>query len=140
MTDPLEPAPPTPTPGAPTLRAEIKFVVVISVVMMFLIGIDIWNSLGRGMERQPPIFSVLAGLMNAFANAMWITMDRKRRGHEVGGWRFGAIFFGPAALCLYIILEYKDRALFYVPILVAVYLVTWVFPVVAAILLHRAWA
>jgi hypothetical protein len=138
MTDPQEPAPPTPTPDRPTLRAEIKFVIVISVVMMVLIGIDCWNALGRGMERHPPLLSLLAALVNAFANAMWITMDRKRRGREVGWRRFAAVFFGPPALAVYILLEYRQRALIYRPLLAGVYLGTWCFPVIGVFLLRRA--
>jgi hypothetical protein len=44
-----------------------------------------------------------------------------------------------AALCLYIILEYKEGALFDLPILVAVDLTDLVFPTVAVLLFRKAW-
>jgi len=140
MTDPPIGAPPSPVSRAATVRGEIQFVLAVSAISMILIGIDCWSALDTGRDRAAPIFGLLSGLLDMFAAGMWVTMDRRRRGLEVGYWRFGAVFFGPVALCLYIILEYQSRALIYVPLLVAVYLATWSLPVVAVVLLRHAGA
>jgi len=74
-----------------------------------------------------------------FGNALWITMDRRRRGFEVGSWRFATIFLGPAVICVYIILEYKERSLFLLPLVVLTYAVAFVSPAFAVALLRQAW-
>ena len=66
-------------------------------------------------------------------------MDRKRQGLEVGAWRFWALFFGPAIICLHIVLRYKGRALYLLPIVVAVYLAIGLLPYVAVLALQRFW-
>jgi hypothetical protein len=67
-------------------------------------------------------------------------MDRERRGLETGPWRVLALIFGPAVLWVYILLEYKERALLYIPLLLLIYALTWVAPPMAAVYLHRIWS
>ncbi|HZE99195.1 MAG TPA: hypothetical protein VE981_19480 [Planctomycetota bacterium] len=138
MTEPEVP----PATRIPTVREEGITVLVVSLLMMACIGTESWQMLGRvaaGRPQSPPMFIFLAALIHAYGNATWITLDRKRRGREVGFWRFAALFLGPAALVVYILLEYRAMALFYPPILVAVDGATWYVPSLAVVLLRRAW-
>jgi len=75
----------------------------------------------------------------AFGNATRISLDRKRRGRPVGAWRFAAIFLGPVVICLCVILEYRERSIFLLPIVVAVYGATIILRGIAVVLLQRAW-
>ncbi len=137
------PAAPSPEPRLPTLREEFIVVAIASTAAMLCFGAELWNffeqTKARGTPQHAPMFSFLGMIFIAFGNAAWISLDRKRRGKPVGGWRFAAIFLGPIAVCLYIILEYRDRAIFLLPAVVAVYGVTIYFPGVAVFLLRQAW-
>jgi len=135
MTDPPISAPPGPVSRAATVRGEIWLVAAVPAISMILIGADCWNALDTVRDRAAPIFGVLTGLLDMFAAGMWGTMDRRRRGLEIGYWGFG-----PVALGLYIIIEYRGRALIYVPLLVTVYLAIWSLPGVAVVLLRHAGA
>lgn len=137
------PAAPSPEPQLPTLREEFIVVAIASTLAMLCFGVEVWNFYEemkiRGTPRQAPLLTFLGMMFIAFGNAAWISLDRKRREKPVGGWRFAAIFLGPIAICLYIILEYRDRAIFLLPAVVAVYGVTIYFPGIAVFLLRRAW-
>ncbi len=65
--------------------------------------------------------NLLLMIVGAVGQGLWITMDRTRRGREVGWWRWGAILLGPLAIWLYLALEYGPRALLLVPVSIAVY-------------------
>lgn len=65
--------------------------------------------------------TVAAAVLAALAHATWISMDRTRRGREVGAWRFLAIFIGPLAVLLYLLLEYRLRGLLYAVYYVALF-------------------
>ena len=106
---------------------------------MVLVGMENWDMLATGSEKNSQGYTLMMTLLNSFANAMWINMDRRRRGREIGYWRWAAILFGPAATLLYLILEYKARALFFVPILVAVYLAIGLLPYFGVVLFRQAW-
>lgn len=64
-------------------------------------------------------------------------MDRKRRGREVGLWRFGAILLGPLVILLYVIVEYKSKALLLVPLVLAFYATLFALLPTLAVLLLR---
>jgi hypothetical protein len=81
-----------------------------------------------------------AGLLTCAGNAVWITMDRRRRGLEVGSWRFATIFLGPAVLVVYIVKEYREWTLFIVPAVVSVYLLDFVVVPVAVNVILKVWS
>ena len=60
----------------------------------------------------------------AFAQAGWITLDRRRRDLEVGWWRFGALLLGPIVLWIYFLAEYRLRALYLIPLMTGIYVAT----------------
>src|SRR5258706_11856036 len=70
------------------------------------------------------ILSVLSALTSWFGHAVWLSMDRRRRGLEIGAWRFAVIMIGPFAIAFYLLLEYRARALYLIPLQLAVYGVT----------------
>ena len=80
------------------------------------------------------VFQVAANLIWWLGHAVWLSMDRNRRGLESGsGWRYAVIFLGPIAIWLYLIVEYRARALYLIPLSLAIYLVLAV--VVAGLLI-----
>ena len=62
---------------------------------------------------------LLRGLAHNIGHAWWITLDCRRRGREVAGWRALAFWFGAFVLPIYLIVEYRSRAAVYVPLYLA---------------------
>jgi len=97
-------------------------VVVIAVAVLCAMSlleiVDHFASEGRGMPMDIP-----AGVVAMLAQAMWITMDRKRLGLEMGWWRFAAILVGPLAIWMHLLMNYGLRALWLVPLSMVPYLV-----------------
>jgi hypothetical protein len=122
-----------------TLRQQWIVIAVFSAFIMLCLGMEAWDyptELEQG-KRTPYEFLVI--VLNSIGCALWIAMDRKRRGLEVGKWRICAVFFGPAAVCIYIIGEYKGRAVYLLPIVVAIYLALGFLPYGAVFLIQRFW-
>ena len=67
------------------------------------------------------VFSVAAGLLWWLGHAVWLSMDRNRRGLESGGWRYAVIILGPVAIWIYLIVEYRARALYLIPLSLGIY-------------------
>ncbi|MBI2898911.1 MAG: hypothetical protein HYY17_01890 [Planctomycetes bacterium] len=78
----------------------------------------------------------LPRVIGVIGQAVWITIDRRRRGREIGGWWFGIIFLGPLVAWIYLALEYRARALLLIPLSVVVYGAAVVAPWVVA---SRLW-
>ena len=67
------------------------------------------------------LFSVATNLTWWLGHALWLSMDRRRRGLEGGRWRYWVIFFGPLAIWAYLVLEYRARAVYLIPLHLAIY-------------------
>ncbi len=63
----------------------------------------------------------VSSIVFALAHAMWISLDCRRRGVEVGWWRFAAIFLGPLAVWVYLATAYGTKALLWIPVSIVVY-------------------
>jgi hypothetical protein len=74
----------------------------------------------ESFERQThtPV-SIFTTLLVVLAHGIWISIDRTRRGREVGAWRFLAVLLAPLAIPLYLLLEYRARGLLYIVCYVA---------------------
>ncbi len=72
-------------------------------------------------QGKTTLRTIMGTLVGWFGHALWLSMDRRRRGLEIGGWRFGVIFFGPLAIWLYLTLEYRLRALYLIPLSITIY-------------------
>jgi hypothetical protein len=84
-------------------------------------------------------FTIVGSLIGWLGHALWLTMDRRRRGLPIGWWRFGVIFLGPVAIWLYLAIEYRARALYLIPLSLAVYLViALVYILVMTVAVHIA--
>jgi hypothetical protein len=70
-----------------------------------------------------------------FGHAGWISLDRKRRGREVGPWRFLAIFFGPLAAWAYLLLEYRLKGFALIWLSLGVYVLAFGLGSAAALLI-----
>ena len=80
-------------------------------------------------RRQRSPLGCAVGILSAFLHGAWITLDCKILNRRVGAWRFAGFFCGPLALWAYLLLTYGRKALLFIPISVAVY----VLPIVPAI-------
>ena len=56
------------------------------------------------------------GIAVGFAHAMFISTDIKRRGERVGAWRFFAFFASLVAVVIYLMVTYRFRSLYLIPL------------------------
>ena len=111
---------------------------IVCGVVMLLIGIDTYGvPFDKIGEKHTPL-GIIGALVALFGQVLWISMDRRRRGLEIGPWRALTIFLGPLAISIYLILEYRIRSLFLIPIVVAVYFGTFIIPITIVIAM-RGW-
>ena len=111
-----------------SLRKEWLLIAVTVAVAGTLLSIDAVTfpkETGRG-ERTPLGF--VAALVLIFSQAAWISMDRNRRGLPVGLWRFGAVLLGPIVIGIYLLAEYRLRALYLIPAMLGIYLSIGIIP------------
>lgn len=134
MNDPA----PAPPPGVwrPTLHHQCILVgVVAGIIVLCLSSSLILFPEATAQDRNTP-GTILAGLATAFGQVGWISMDRRRRGHEVGPWRFFALFCGPLAIWTYLALEYRSRAVYLIPLSFLVYVATFGTGVLGTVILQ----
>lgn len=84
------------------------------------------------------VFEVAANLIWWLGHAVWLSMDRNRRGLESGAWRYAVVFLGPVAIWIYLVVEYRLRALYLIPLSLGIYLVLGIVLVGALKLLGAA--
>jgi hypothetical protein len=120
-----------------TLRQEWM---VIAICSALAIAVEFVNCISDPVavrRDKTTLLSIVGALLWWFGHALWLTMDRRRRGLEVGRWRYGVIFFGPLAIWLYLVLEYRVRALYLIPLSLAIYaVITLACAVARVIALH----
>jgi len=105
-----------------TLRKEWLTILVICVVIVIAEGLSILAEPRDFAAGRNNVYSVAAGLIWWLGHAVWLSMDRSRRGLDSGGpWRYLVIFLGPVAIWLYLIVEYRLRALYLIPLSLAIY-------------------
>jgi len=95
------------------LRQERVVIVACGVILAVSAPLDVLLFPEEAGESHTPV-SIFAGLLLMLGHMMWISMDRTRRGRQVGGWRFLAFFLPPLAIVLYLLLEYRARGVIYV--------------------------
>ncbi len=119
MDDPA-PAPAIPE-WKPTVRQEFILAGICSVAFAAAVAMEVAiKPEGKGDGSAVPI-KAIGALAAIVGQGGWITMDRKRRGREVGVWRWAAILFGPLAIAIYLAMEYGGRALYLIPLCLAIY-------------------
>jgi hypothetical protein len=94
-------------PGPASLRREIG--VGILTFAALAAGQPLDQALFPGAGEKVTPVGIAVTLACSLGHAMWISMDRRRRGHNVGAWRYFAILLGPLAVVVYLILEYRGR-------------------------------
>jgi len=122
MPDPLPAAAPAPPPKPITVRAEWTMVLVCAALVTLFSIIGVLTESRSGRRGDVDFFSGLAGLIWWFGHALWLSMDRRRRGLEVGAWRFGVVFFGFLAVWLYLLLEYRMKGFLLILLALGIYL------------------
>jgi len=114
------PAPP-PEEWKPTLRQEFILVGIASAILCVAVAMESAMGPGATTDGSATPVKIMGALACVVGQAGWITMDRKRRGREVGVWRWLAILFGPLAIVIYLALEYRGRALYLIPLCLGIY-------------------
>lgn len=66
-------------------------------------------------------YDLLVALVWCAGHALGMTWERRRRGREVGAWRFFAFLAGPVAVWVHLAREYRLRALALIPASILLY-------------------
>jgi len=139
----MEPVPsPTPTSGETpiTVKREWAIVGVFAALCVAAEIIGYFDNPADFRAGRRNFFSVLSGLTWWLGHGVWLSMDRRRRGLDVGCWRYGVLFFGPLAIWTYMILEYRARALYLIPLSLAIYAVMVLVVGVVVTLATEGWS
>jgi len=124
-------------PRQPTVLRQY-LVVFIGTAVIAALGFAEAVQDPKGAGDQFQLLGCLAAIAALFTQATWITMDLQRRDREVGWWRFGVILCGPLVIWLYLVLHYRARALYLIPLSLVPYIAATLVPRVCAILALRA--
>jgi hypothetical protein len=119
---------PTP-PSAPTLRHEWMLIGIAVLLAAACPIVEAFDSPAEQTRGTLTLWGILGMLIAGVAQVGWISMDRRRRGREVGQWRFAVLLVGPLAIAVYLALEYRLRALYLIPLMIAVYATGILLPV-----------
>ncbi len=112
-------------PAAPPITLQKEWI-TIGVFSGFIVMAEVMAyfydpaEFERGKRN---VFSVVAGLLWWLGHGLWLSMDRRRRGLEMGRWRYAVVFLGPLAIWIYLTLEYRARAVYLIPLSLAIYIV-----------------
>lgn len=132
MGDPTQPATSAPPPAPPSLTLCWLVVLLFGGAIACLFWLSWIREPEAMMEDQRTVYTWVAFLLNALGHGLWITLDIKRRGREVGWWRFWAIFVGPVVVWIYLGLAYRQRAVFLIPLAILIYVFIYLAPGVVA--------
>jgi hypothetical protein len=114
--------------GGPTLRQEWILIGVVGLLTSACLAIDAATFPTAAREGTRTPLTWVAVILAGLGHGAWISMDRRRRGLEVGFWRFGAILLGPLVIAMYLAREYGLRALYLIPLAAAIYLMVSAIP------------
>jgi len=98
----------------------------IAVFVAAIIAVDLANYISDPVEYRRlnlNFFTAVGGLLLSGGHAIWLWMDRRRRGLYIGRWRYGIVFFPLPAVWMYLALEYRTRAIYFIGLCTAIYLV-----------------
>lgn len=102
-----------------TLRQEAW---IATVGYLILVGGGLLSailfSLVENQGAHLPLL-LLRAMAHNIGHAWWITLDCRRRGRAVAGWRALAFWFGPIVLPIYLIVEYRSTAAVHIPLYLA---------------------
>jgi len=71
------------------------------------------------IRRSPWGFAL--GLISALLHGIWISLDARILDRKVGAWRFAAFFLGPLAIWAWLSWMYGRKALYMIPVSLAIY-------------------
>ena len=103
-------------PGQPaTLAQELGFIgfAIAFLAVMIVVFIPV-NPDDIGSEDMNA-GDFIIGITYGAAYAIWISIDLKRSGRKVGGWRFLAFFLAVPTTMFYLASAYKLRGLYLIP-------------------------
>jgi hypothetical protein len=126
MSGPEQPPPPSPSPKPITVRDEWILVGIFSAIVVFLEVVGPLSSSEPQRPGAPNPFEFMAAIAWWLGHGVWISMDRRRRGLEVGYWRFLVLFFGFLATWAYMVLEYRMKGFLLILLSIAIYIVIFI--------------
>ena len=119
--------------NAETARLRFfQWVIVACWIASFTVLYIIDHTLSPDGRRSG--WSCAASILFALAHGLWITLDARILGRRVGAWRFDAFFLGPLTIWAWMLTSYRAKALFLIPVSLAIYAVPFVQIYVAAAL------
>jgi hypothetical protein len=110
-----------PAATGPSVAQQWVVIVAGSVIVAAMQAADVVFNRQAAAGGQMTPFTCFAAALGALTQMLWITMDCKRNGREVGWWRFAAFFLGPLAIWIYLGAQCRGRALVLFPPSIAVY-------------------
>ena len=122
MSDQVQPSPPPPPSKPITIKDEWILVLIFSGLVVFLEVVGPLSSPESYQRGAINPFEFMAGIAWWLGHGMWVSMDRRRRGLEIGVWRFLVVFFGFLAAWAYMVLEYRLKGLLLILLSIGVYL------------------
>ena len=94
--------------------------VVIAAWIVAFTGLSIMD-LNQSPQGQRTPWGCALGLISALLHGMWISLDARILDRKVGAWRFAAFLLGPLAIWAWLSWAYGRKALYLIPISLAIY-------------------
>jgi hypothetical protein len=121
MSDPAPAAAPPPGSKPITVRDEWILILIFSAIVVILEVVGPLSSSESPDGGNPNPFEFMAAIAWWLGHGVWVSMDRRRRGLEVGYWRFLVLFFGFLATWTYMLLEYRLKGLLLILASIGIY-------------------
>lgn len=132
------PSQPEPPPAAPpfTIRHQWALLAIVGLLLSASCAAQLAAFPEQIAGNRVTAFHFVDFILFGLAHAGWISLDRRRRGLDVGAWRLAAILLGPLAIWAYLLREYRLKALLFIPLSALLYLVPFLLGFMIATILR----
>jgi len=100
---------------------------LIAFVMVAFLLIGFFESRAE-TEGDAKALYLASGVVGALAQGVWISFDCRHLGRRIRRWPLLGVFCGPIGIWIYMIVAYRNRALYMIPISIVVYAVAIALP------------
>ncbi|HZL72346.1 MAG TPA: hypothetical protein VFC86_07790 [Planctomycetota bacterium] len=100
---------------------------MIAFVMAAFLLIGFFESRAE-TEGDAKALYLASGVVGALAQGIWISFDCRHLGRRIRRWPLLGVFCGPIGIWIYMIVAYRNRALYMIPISIVVYAVAIALP------------
>lgn len=98
---------------------QSQWIVIAAWIWLFAI----LGYLDASTSEKRTVWGCALAFFSALLHGFWITLDLKCSRRKVGAWRFAAFVLGPLTVWFYLIVAYGRRALWMIPVSLAIYLI-----------------